>query len=374
MRYYDLTIENDGPGASLASGASQMVRTLQPSATMPAVQQRRTAQARKPLLRYGSYVRRGLGEVTLGGPNDEFDPGALDIAFTLGSMDQAVSAATKVTLHGVGAETVQRAARLEGKFVTLRGGMGRGLPHSDPKTAGLLLRGVIITATGKAEGTAQYLELYINPILEPPASTAITARARKGTSLQGALAMGLGQAYGKVRGYKPPTFLVAKDVETTMDVTVTGRKISEFAKQMARACRNEGVAPWTLYNMPDGSFLVTDGAKAQPHPVRTIKPDVLLGRPTMAGPGQMNFTTALRADIALNDLVLLAGGGAAETVNQGTVLKAFTGNPQPCGRHSNALAGQWMVVGVEHVGHFRSTDGMQWASTFTCRRAPPSAH
>lgn len=357
MRYYHLTISDpNNVGKTTQNGAS--------------------ARVKGGALTFSSYVRKnpnGAG-YTSGSPTDRFDPGALDIQFqitetSLTTFDTSAGGVA-ITIRGVDITTVNQASNLRGRTVSLQAGMGVGLPLSNPEQTGEILRGTILSSVGNWADTELSLTLYVIPYIVPrerwgvviapeltPTDTQpvdnLQLHCQQGADLLEATKVALRNA---ATNYTV-TSQITGPVPCPREILGIYHSLKDLCVGIGRVWK-ETTGESVFVSTRGQSFAITTSDNTRT-PVK-IKFEELMGQPSWNGPVDVTFTTAMRGDICVGDLVELPN------VSQGGLILAQGEVAIFATRNHSLFAGTYMVRIINHLGQFRSPDGLQWASTFTC--------
>ena len=357
MRYYHLTILNT------TTTKSEQNNTL-------------SVHRGKGNLSFFSYVRKnpnGSG-YTAGSPTDKFDPGALDIQFqitetSLTTFDTSAGGVA-ITIQGVDITTINQASNLRGRTVSLQAGMGVGLPLSNPTQTGEILRGTVLSSVGNWSETDLSLTIYVIPYIVPPERWGIAIapeltptdtqpvdnlqfHCQKGADLLEATKVALNHA---ATNYKVTTQITGP-IPCPRDILGIYHSLKDLCIGIGRVWR-ETTGKDVFISIKGQSFSLATADNTST-PVK-IKFEELMGQPTWNGPVDMTFTTAMRGDICVGDLVELPN------IGQGGLILAQSEAAIFATRNHSLFAGVYRVRTITHLGQFRSPDGFQWASTFTC--------
>ncbi|OOL19628.1 hypothetical protein AL01_01225 [Bombella intestini] len=377
MRFYNLKItEQKNPNKVDAKYRKTSNRPFAQTATL--------GVGNKTLLHLSSYVKRdpnGPGWVP-GFATDRFDPGALDIQFqftenSLTTFD-ASSGAANITIKGVDIATVKAAENLRGKTVSLYAGMGRGLPLSKPEQSGEILLGTVMSSVGNWEGTDLSLTLYVLPYIVPPEqwgtpiAPGLTPTGQQPVdNLQFHCRWGEDLTMATKQALKAAATNYRIDFKIPNAVRLASREYTGRYHSLKDLCvgigriwkESEGLD--LAISIRSNSLVVT----TDDHTKKAAKVpfEELMGQPAWNGPTEISFTTAMRADICVGDLVELPN------ISEAGLIMAQNSAAIFALRQHSLFAGTYVVRTISHLGQFRSPDGLQWASTFTCYPKGPKA-
>ena len=378
MRFYNLKItERKNPDKADAA--------YRKKSNLPFAKTAALGIGNRPLLHLSSYVKRdpnGPGFVP-GFATDRFDPGALDIQFqftenSLTTFDTS-SGAASITIRGIDIATVKAAENLRGKTVSLYAGMGRGLPLSKPEQSGEILLGTVMSSVGNWEGTDLSLTLYVLPYIVPPEQwgTPIapgltpTEQQQPVDNLQFHCRWGEDLTIATKQALKAAATNYHVEFKIPNAVRLASREYTGRYHSLKDLCigigriwkESEGLD--LAISIRSNSLVVT----TDDHTKKAAKVpfEELMGQPAWNGPAEISFTTALRADICVGDLVELAN------ISEAGLIMAQNSAAIFALRQHSLFAGTYVVRTISHLGQFRSPDGLQWASTFTCYPKGPKA-
>ncbi len=286
--------------------------------------------------------------------NGSPDPGALlvelDIPVTTFA---APSGGDLVRIWGVSLAQISQASDFNGKLIKVYGGMQRGLPLANPAQAGLLTSGVI-QALGNWIGTNQYVEFYIFP--DGGSATVpknIVLNWTQGTQLSAALRATLETAF--------PSLTVSINISDKLAAPVTQLgayySMELLATDVKRLSQNLIGGDYTGVDMliRENAIIVYDGPTIA-DPLQISFTD-LIGQPTWIQLGIMQFSTVMRADIQVGNVV-----GLPQT--QGTTTTGAIFQP----KNQSSFQGRFQIDAIRHVGNSRAPDATSWISTFNAHR------
>lgn len=291
--------------------------------------------------------------------NGQFDPGALDVEFDLpvaAFAEPMGESGAHVRIWGVPLAWIGQANNLNGKSIDIYGGMQKGLPLANPQQSGLLLSGTILQAFGNWIGTDQTLELVI--FTETGTAPNLPVVWKKGTSMSDMINTTLTTGFpGYTADIQISDSLVFfQDVVghysslTTFAQFVKATSASIFNPTGSTGPARAGV-DITIKNQ---KFIVRDDTTAK-QPKRIAFTD-LIGQPTWIGPGQIQITVVMRADISGLDYIALP---------QTLISQTSTGSP-PGSKNSSIFQGTFRVNLMRHVGRFRSPLAQDWVTVLDC--------
>lgn len=381
MRYYDLKIwhptdEKDQAAADKNVSSFNVRKSLQESSAP----KRTPVVANKYNLHLSSYLIQAENRMDYspgGSPlTGTFDPGSLDISFQISETDFANPMAggdgAFITIRGVDPKTISQASKLTGATVELKGGMGHGLPFAKPQQAGTLLYGTVQSAFGNWENTDLSLTLFVTTYLggstekakqmpdgrtEEP-KVVYTFKCEKGKPLKPAIEQAL---KGVVPGVKVH-FSTPHNPIATGEVAGMYRSFKALCVALGDAWEKmtpkEGAR--IAITPVSGEFFCSEAfSDATP---KVIGEEDLIGQPTWNGPTDITFCCPLRGDLAIDDVVTLPDaaniGGKIAPQDPLNLIQPY--------KRADLFSGKFVVRTVNHIGQFRSPDGMQWMTSVDC--------
>lgn len=290
-------------------------------------------------------------------PNGVNDPGALNVEFDFFSFQSHESHGTSsITIHGISLADLQQAPRFAGMSIVVKAGMQKGLPLANPAQVGVILRGTIWQSYGNWIGEDMTLDFVVyfagsgNIVLNWP----------KGSSLAAALTSCLDIAYPKI----PNIVKIGSEYVVDHDVLHAVSSFSQLAKMVKSSSAFAHPPGVILAILPNNTIVAYDGST--PPVYKRIAFDDLIGQPTWIEPNIMQFTTIMRGDIQVSNVLKMPKGlpsvpGAVTT----------TGGSQPSSmpglqKYTTTFQGEFMVQAVRQIGNFRDSNGASWATIFRC--------
>jgi len=239
-------------------------------------------------------------------------------------------------------------------------GMQNGLPLASASVTdgqqGLAVTGQIFQAFGNWQGTNQTLDFIIiaaGGTQSDPAN--ISFNLPKGHSLSNAIDSVLRIAF--------PTFLAPEirinpDLVLSQDEPFTYQTLTQFSDFINGISQDIiGGNYQGVYMVPkNNQIIVFDGTQETGIPAKKIKSQDMIGQITWLGPSVVQFTTIMRADISVGNIVQfpeVAGLTAITNVTSYSNLRSAT-----------TFQGNWQIKAVRHVGNSRLPGAQSWVSTF----------
>jgi len=299
------------------------------------------------------------------------------IEFDLTTVAGALPAAGSwIRVWGPSKEQIQQAANFNGAAIELYGGMQTGLPlatnAAQKNQGGLLVKGIVWQAFGNWQGITQTLDFvivsapYDTPLQSDDARQAATVGAppppqnfsfnwKQGTSLIANVTAVLQQAYPGV----------TVDVNAaTSGLTLLHDEASVFTDVRTFALYVQGLSRDLKGPTYAGLNIVGDNAKFTIYDNTVPATDVidvtmldLMGNVTWLDAATVQFSTVLRADIKIGDIVTFPPLAQAQAIT--------SASSQSNARTKTTFDGQWQINNyVRHVGNSRAPDAQSWVSIF----------
>lgn len=327
-----------------------------------------------------------------GGVGSPPDPGALRVELDLFVAGAALpdAAGSWVRVWGVSLDTVGQARDLNGTFVTVYGGMGKGLPLAKPSQSGKLIKGRVKQAFANWVGTDLALNLNIvagTPVggVDNPVNFVLNWKA--GQKLGDAVKQTLQAAYPDVNAINvnvSPNLVLPND-ETAYYGTLP--QFSDYVNNISRKIVGQGsmLGPWAttddvalnekylgVHIIHDGDVIsVTDGT-TKTTPVAIAYED-LIGQPTWINYNTLQVTCVMRADVHRRTD---AGFGFITLPKTRVTITQGAASQAPYINSNNSLnnvifQGTWMVNKVHHVGDYKDPNGTSWVTILDCSSPTP---
>lgn len=286
-----------------------------------------------------------------------FNPGALQVEFDMpvapagGPLSNAM-----LRVWGTGLQYIEQASSLSGRFLSIQGGMSKGLPLARQQEAGLLVDGTIYQAFGTWEGTNQYLDFVIlafegskkdpkNLVINWKAGTAI------GPALSLALITGFPTTTADVSGISPALVLASDQVGYYQTLP----QLASWVKQITSAIKVETASGYP-YNGVDiilrgNTFIAFDNSGSIPSAPRQLFLSDLIGQPVWTNSITLQVNVVLRGDLSVGDYIQLP-----------PVLTSSEPQSFPQFRQSPVFQGVGLVTALRHIGNFRQADAKAWVT------------
>lgn len=244
--------------------------------------------------------------------------------------------------------------------ITIRGGMGKGLPLANPQQAGPLVQGAIIIAFANWIGTNQTLEGYIIPAAtkeqvmaqqpnEPLPPVNISFKWPANQKIGDLVKQTLQTAY--------PGFTVNVNVSQNL-VTPTEQSgnygsLVEFADWVQSYTQSiAGNGHSGIYIVPVGTtFNVYDDQSGLNKKAKQIQFTDMIGQVTWVSLQTVHLPMVMRGDLNIGDIILMPPGQVTQTANS---FSNF--------RQNAAIGGKFMINKIRHVGNSRDPSSLQWVT------------
>ena len=304
-------------------------------------------------------------------PNGAFDGGALNIMFDLPVSVGALPAGNAtITVEGISLAELNNAQNWAavvtdgqpsgGVNLTLKGGMGSGLPLANPKQQGVLVQGTVFQSWGTWVGTDMSISFVVVPTVYSYSGPGnIVLSWTKGTSLQSALQATLSTAYPGV----PVTFQISPDLIAARDDVGYYHTFNQLAQHIEQATVGTLSSTYKGVQMvsDSGSIFVFDGTQP-PQSEKQLQIYDFVGQPAWVQPGTVQVKTVLRGDIAIGDTIKFPQGFQGGPGSVQTTAQSYPGQYQ----YKSAIQGSFLVQQIRHLGNFRDANGGSWATIMNC--------
>lgn len=303
-----------------------------------------------------------------------------DLTVTTGAIPQEGSF---IRIWGPSKDQIKQASDFNGANIELYGGMQNGLPLAtravQQNQQGLLVKGMVLQAFGNWQGITQTLDFvviggYQEMALQtddarkaadvgaptPPQNFSFTWK--QGTSLTDNASDVLQQAFPGAN----IDVNAADDIILLHDesgVFTDFRTFSNYIIGISRDIKGPDYNGLNIVGNGKG-FTVFDNTK-EPDGTTEVTMFDLIGNVTWLDTNSIQFTTVLRADLAVSDYISLPPLAKAQAIT--------TASSNSNVRDTNTFDGKWMVIYVRHVGDSRAPDAQAWVSTFMATGAASSA-
>ncbi len=310
-----------------------------------------------------AYPKNPILEYTSTNPDGSDNPNALDVMLDLPvTANNVPTSGGMVRIWGIPLEVIGQGVDLSNMHIQVYGGMSASFPLNNPRQYGLLIDGAILQSFGNWIGTEQTLDMVIRPSggsYSTPFNFVINWP--KGTTLQSALTNALQVAMPNVpiSGTLNPNLVTDHDMHhrvyslENLNRIVYEWSMNIIAAKYAAFGPSASTYPGVGITYNDGTLVLYDGTAQilSSGPIQIAFTD-LIGQPTWVGPGTMQMTAVMRADIQPFHQIKLPQALITTT----TAAYAFT-------RQSSVFSGVMTVNQVRHVGQFRQADAKSWVST-----------
>lgn len=303
------------------------------------------------------------------GLNARPDPGALYTIFDLPvstfnvALDQAY-----LEIRGVDIATINQASNLQGAQITVKGGMGKGLPLADPSQAGTLISGSVYRAYGNWIGTDMTLNLLIQPFTEPVTGSTYPPFVWHwaiGQDIQDAITYTITHA---MSGYTCDFLKMKNTFMGVSDHAGIYSDITAFAAVLQSdsiAANNVKGYRGIRFYVNGKTFYFYDTAD-ETNPVK-VKFQDLVGQPTWLGPypyPNIMIQTVMRGDISVGDVITMPdfnqSGSNQVLTGYGTIAPTNQYITSP--KNRSLFTGNFEVTSIRHIGDSRNPDGSSWVT------------
>jgi hypothetical protein len=271
--------------------------------------------------------------------------------------------------------------------------MSKGLPLANPAQQGLLFQGLIQQCWGNWIGTSMTLEFLVTQAMPAKGTAATATVAGQSKSAGGGQAIGPQTPLNLVLAWQPGQGLgdAAKSALAIalpgMPISVnaspmltnnTGalvpgifRNLSSFARWLNDRSINIVAAnpyggtgyPGVQVAVQNGGISLYDGQGPTASNVKAISFVDLVGQPIFRSAFQVQITCILRGDLSLGQVISLP-----QTLTTIASGQNFAPN-QP--RSALSFQGNFLVVGLRHVGNYKQASGDRWITVIDAVPATP---
>jgi hypothetical protein len=278
-------------------------------------------------------------------------------AFVYGS-DQPAGGTT-ITLHGVSLSSLQQAQQFANGTLILKGGMGKGLPLTNPAQSGVLFSGSIQQSFGNWTGTEMTLTFVVyasDKTLDVPG--AFVLNWPSGTPLSKSISNTLSSVFGSVK----------QNIQISSSLVLPNNEIGFYSTLeqyssaiMALTTGFLGVDyPGVSIAFNAGVFEVSDQT-ITPTPTTLVFTD-LMGQPAWLAVKTMQVKTVLRADLQIYNTIKMPVG----LQNAPGIVNTAAESQPSYNKYQSTFQGVFGIRSVRHVGNLRDPSGDSWVSIFNC--------
>lgn len=269
-----------------------------------------------------------------------------------------------VRIWGVEQKLIGQATDLKNKNIKVFGGFGPGLPLAKPQQYGLLASGYIFLPYGNWQGVDQALDLIILPGQAPSSGQSSTQRNftqtwPAGQSLSDAIKQTLTTAYP---GYTV-NVNISPNLKSKADLPGYYQNLTQFGqyvKMVSKSIINQPDYQGVSITLQGKTFTVYDGTQ-QPSGGTSGSSDSvsiaftdLIGQPTWINAPNIQFKTAMRADLSVGKKVTLPKTQVTNT--QAAQASLVNQNV--------AFQGKFQLQSMRHIGNSRQLDANSWVTVF----------
>jgi hypothetical protein len=290
---------------------------------------------------------------------------ALDVeidAFVTDFNTPSSDAGAFVQVRGVSLQEIQQANNLNGFNIVVKGGFQKGLPLANPAQSGVLFTGTIFQCYGNWIGTEMTLDFLVipgnststDPLTAAPPN--ISFNWPVGTPFSAAIQQCLQTAF------PGPTYKVNVSVSPNLicpqgdqhhidnDINSFSNYIQGLTQPIIGGTKYQGVRIFQSGN----TINVTDLSQSTGN-VTTVLFQDLIGQPTWINPVTIQFKCPMRADIKWGSTIKMDPKGVIATTTPQSLSQT---------RDKSVFQGNFTVVQMRHVGHFRSPSPDAWVTVF----------
>lgn len=291
-------------------------------------------------------------------PNGKYDPTALNVIFDIpvGVADLPLHQPA-IIIEGVSLEDLTNAQqyaagvkagqREGGANLTLKGGMGAGLPLNNPAQIGRLTDGAVFLSWGNWISTDMALSFVVIPTIYHHAAPGnFVFNWQKGQDLSDALQQTLSTIFPNVaiKFQLGETYVAPR---TDIHFCASFAQLSTHIYQLTGAVRMRYQA---------GEILIFDGGAAS-ETVHLAFAD-FVGQPTWIDRNVVQAKLVMRGDITVGRKIKFPaqyeGLPGFEQIQQAAYPNFY--------KYKSAIQGEFFVSQMRHIGNFRDPDGDAWVT------------
>lgn len=310
-------------------------------------------------------VKTWSAKTASGQPN----PSALQVEFDVNVLPFGVpTSACYVTIHGVSFDDLKGSQNFVGMTLIMKGGMQAGLPLANPLQASTILNGLVYESVGNWQGTELSITLVVVPgkyTMDSPGNLVLNWKA--GTLLTAALSTMFSTAY--------PGFPVTMNVTSGLSLAHDEQHFSSTLDGIATAVRDMTAGQFVGSSYPGvsialqaGTIIVHDGTS--PPSTTQLQFTDFIGQPTWVGTVSMMVPLVMRGDIRIGTKVRMPQGASSVAGQVGVTADAANNSGVAQAKYSTLFSGDFLVLGMRHIGNFRSSDGSSWMTLLSCTAIP----
>lgn len=305
-----------------------------------------SAKTGATMLHYSSY------------PNGAYDPGALNVIFDLPiSVQSTALGGCSIRIEGVDPSVLTEAQTYAGQNLTLRGGMGAGLPLANPSQQGVLVGGQIYQAYANWAGTQIDLVLVVlgpKYTMQKPGPFVLNWKA--GTPLAPALMNTLRIAY--------PDYKIQMNIG---NIVQTNDEVHPSKTLKGLASLLSDITPTQVQIVINNGVIRVFDSTYKPAPKALAFTD-FIGQPVWLQPNLIQARLVLRGDIQIGDVLKMPVGYASLP---GFVQTTTASLPSSI-NYRLAMQGDFRVSAVRHLGDLRQPSGAAWSTLVNMTASPVS--
>ena len=317
--------------------------------------------------------------------NGQTLPGAWNVELDIPVIGQATPQGfAGAIVWGISRQEISQANNLNGKNISIFGGMQKGLPLANPAQAGLLVQGYIFQAFGNWIGVDQTLDLVIAPGAAPTddgsSSTGgtgtlakpknLTLNWKKNTPLGDALTNTLQTAFP---GYTVTVNINSGIVRPNDEVGFfpTLEQLAQYALQTSKNIIKTAGYPGVSLIPGQNAISVFDGSQssssnagsgsASSSSPTQINYQDLIGQPTWLENTIISIKTVMRADLQVGNQIMLPK----------TQITNTQAAPSSLINLQSAFQGSFTIQSLRHVGNFRQPSADSWVTVITAYPSQP---
>jgi len=288
------------------------------------------------------------------------DPGALDIEFEFEFVQSKQGLTNHLKIKGIDPQLISQANSMNSKSIKMWGGFSPGLPLATDQAPhqGLLIDGTILPAFGNWIGNELSLEFFITPtdpsglVGGPTKAINLIHNMPKSQPLSTAIQNTLQTAF---KGFNV-NINISDKLKLNYDDQGFYQGLEQYGNYIKALSHSIlGVPPnykGVTISTQGNNIHVSDGTKST-GPV-IINYQDLIGQPAWITVDTIQVKLCLRGDIQFPDNTQIQLPKTLVTLNQATAITPGTSNL--------IVQGIWDVIGIRHIGSFRSPSAESWVT------------
>lgn len=285
-----------------------------------------------------------------------------------------VTSGCLISIFGLPIEMLNQSLNLEDYQVTLEAGFQEGLPLANPKQNGIILQGKVYSAYANWLGTNQCLVLncqtqQFDQVLSSFPIKPITLVGKKPDKLADIIENALRNAY--------PDYEIEINISNELILTekvegIYSRGLRQFAIMMrsfSKGLNQKAGYDGVRMTIAENKIKIWDNDYIS-HTSKSIEINFeeIIGQPTWLAVNTITFKCPIRADINIDDYVLLKQDPYS---NKGRVFFGSSSQIFNYARNKLNFSGQFQIISIRHVGQYLNPDANNaWVTIYEANLIP----